>query len=123
MKTKSWAIGLILLTTLFTSTAQILYKKGAETLSFDILAIITNYYLIFGILLYVIGAGLMILAFRGGDLTVLYPIIATSYIWVGILSWLIFSESLNIFRWAGIFSIFFGVIFVGIGSKGEAGSL
>lgn len=117
MKTKLWAVCLMVCVTFFTSTAQVLYKKGTETLEFNILSIITNYYLISGFMLYVIGAVLMIVAFKGGELSVLYPIVATSYIWVGIFSYFIFHDSLNYLRWIGIFSIFFGVIAVGVGSK------
>ena len=117
MKTKLWAIGLIVLTTLLTSSAQLLYKKGSETLEFNLFAILTNYSLLLGLLLYIIGAFLLIIALKGGDLSVLYPIIATSYIWVGIFSYLLFDEPLNYLRWLGIITIFFGVIFVGIGGK------
>jgi undecaprenyl phosphate-alpha-L-ara4N flippase subunit ArnE len=117
MKTKLWAIGLMILTTLLTSTAQLFYKKGAENLEFNIISIITNYPLITGLFLYMVGAVLMITAFKGGELSVLYPIIATSYIWVGLFSFIIFHESLNTLRWLGILAIFFGVIFISIGSK------
>ncbi len=117
MKTKLWAIGLMILTTLLTSSAQIFYKKGAEKLTFNLLSIITNYPLLTGLFLYGIGAVLMITALKGGELTVLYPIIATSYIWVALLSSLIFHESLNLLRWLGILAIVFGVVFVGVGSK------
>ena len=120
MKTKFWAIALMVITTLFTSVAQVFYKTGADKLSFDILAIITNVPIIIGLMLYVIGAVLMIIALRGGELSVLYPIIATSYIWVGILSFFIFNEALNLLRWSGISAIFFGVVFIGLGSKGAA---
>ena len=107
----------MLLTTLLTSTAQVFYKRGVPSLEFNILSIITNYDIIIGLLLYVVGAVLMITAFKGGELSVLYPIVATSYIWVGLFSYFIFAESLNILRWLGIFAIFFGVVFIGLGSK------
>lgn len=121
MKTKPWAIALMLLTTLFTSTAQVFYKKGVSTLEFNLISIITNYYILLGLFIYIIAATLMIIAFKGGQLSVLYPIIATSYIWVGIFSYFIFNEQLNLLRWLGILAIFFGVIFIGIGSKDSEG--
>lgn len=117
MKTKFWAILLMLITTVLTSLAQVFYKTGADKLSFDIMAIITNTPIIVGLVLYAVGAVLMIIALRGGELSVLYPIIATSYIWVGILSFFIFNEALNLLRWLGIFAIFFGVFFIGLGSR------
>jgi drug/metabolite transporter (DMT)-like permease len=119
MKTKPWAIALMLLTTLLTATAQVFYKLGIPKLEFNFYSIITNYYLLIGLGLYAIGAALMITALKGGELSVLYPIIATSYIWVGLFSFFIFHESLNLLRWLGISSIFFGVIFIGLGSKNK----
>lgn len=119
MKTKLWAIGLMILTTLLTSTAQIFYKFGAKALEFNFYALITNYNLILGLFLYAVGAVLMIIALKGGELSVLYPIIATSYIWVGFFSYYIFHESLNLFRWSGILAICLGVIFINLGSKGN----
>ena len=117
MTTKLWSILLVLFTTLLTSSAQILWKKGSATLQPNIVSIITNYYLIGGILLYVVGGTLIILAFRGGEVSVLYPIIATSYIWVSFLSMRFLGEMMNNFKWIGITSIIVGIIFIGYGSK------
>lgn len=117
MATKLWAALLILFTTILTSSAQILYKLGSASLSFDIVGILTNYYLIAGILLYAVGGILMIVSFRGGEVSVLYPIIATSYIWVSFLSMYFLNESMNIFKWLGITSIIAGIISIGYGSK------
>ena len=117
MATKLWAIGLVLLTTLLTSTAQIFYKFGSETLEFNLIKIITNYNLIMGLSLYVVGAILLILAFRGGDVSVLYPIFATSYIWVSFLSIWFFGENMNLFRWLGVITIIIGISLISYGSK------
>ncbi|MBI2558562.1 hypothetical protein HYW20_04520 [Candidatus Woesearchaeota archaeon] len=119
MATKLWAALLILFTTLLTSSAQLLYKFGSSTLSFDIIGILTNYYLIAGILLYAVGGILMIVSFRGGEVSVLYPIIATSYIWVSFLSMYFLNEAMNIFKWLGVISIIAGIISIGYGSKGS----
>ncbi len=117
MATKLWAALLILFTTLLTSSAQILYKFGIPSLKFNLMSIITNYYLIGGLLLYGVGAILMIISFRGGEVSVLYPIIATSYIWVSILSLYFLGETMNIFRWTGVFIIVAGIVSISYGSK------
>ena len=110
---------LILFTTLLTSSAQILYKLGIPSLKFDLMSIITNYYLIGGLALYGIGAILMIISFRGGEVSVLYPIIATSYIWVSILSVYFLGEHMNSFRWIGVFIIIAGILSISYGSRGK----
>lgn len=117
MTTKLWAALLVLFTTVLTSSAQILWKKGSATLAFDILSIVTNYYIIGGILLYVVGGTLLIISFRGGDVSVLYPIIAMSYIWVSLLSVNFLGEQMNHFKWLGVLSIIIGIASIGYGSK------
>jgi len=117
MKTKLWAISLMVFTTLLTSVAQIFYKKGAEILAFNLIDLITNYPLIIGMILYAIGGVLMIISFRGGEVSVLYPIIATSYIWVSFLSIFFLNETMNLFKWVGVFIIFSGIVLIGYGSN------
>ena len=117
MATKLWAALLVLFTTLLTSSAQLLWKKGSATLTFDIVNILTNYYIIGGILLYIIGGILLIISFRGGEVSVLYPIIATSYIWVSLLSVKFLGEQMNHFKWLGVLSIIIGIASIGFGSK------
>jgi len=117
MKTKLWAMGMVLGCTLLTSTAQLFYKFGADEISFNILSIITNVNLIMGILLYIVGGTILIISLRGGELSVLYPILATSYIWVSFLSIYFLSESMNLFKWLGIFTIMAGIILIGFGSS------
>jgi drug/metabolite transporter (DMT)-like permease len=117
MTTKLWAVGIIFFSTLLTSTAQLFYKFAADKLSLDILSLITNYELIAGMVLYAIGGVLLIISFRGGEVSVLYPIFATSYIWVSFLSIYFLGEIMNIFKWVGVFTIIAGIAFIGYGSK------
>ena len=117
MSTKLWAALLVLFTTFLNSIAQLLYKFGSERLEFDIMSILTNYYIIGGILTYIIGGILVILALRGGEVSVLSPIIATGYIWVSLLSVFFLDETMNIFKWIGIVSIIGGIALIGYGSK------
>jgi len=117
MSTKLWAALLVLFTTLLTSSAQLLWKKGSATLAFSISGILTNYYLLAGILLYAVGGILIIISLRGGEVSVLYPIIATSYIWVSLLSVKFLNESMNAFKWMGVIAIIAGIISIGYGSR------
>lgn len=116
MATKSWAIYLVLLCTLFTSAGQLFLKLGSKTASLN-LGLLTNYYLIVGIALYLTSAVMLIIAFKGGELSVLYPFIATSFVWVSFLSVHFLGEAMNSWKWLGIVVIIIGVSFVGIGNK------
>jgi len=120
MATKLWAALLVLFTTLLTSSAQLFYKFGSATVSLNLLDLFTNYYLIAGLLLYAVGGALMIVSFRGGEVSVLYPIIATSYIWVSFLSMFFLGETMNEFKWFGVVIIIAGIALIGYGSKDGA---
>lgn len=120
MNVNKKAILLILITTFLTSAAQILFKTTANDLVFDIVKIITNYNLLIGLLLYLIGGILVIISFRYGEITILYPILATSYVWVNLLSNYFFEEQINVFKWTGIAAIIIGVSLLGFGKKNIA---
>jgi|TARA_B100001971_G_scaffold206039_1_gene224296 undecaprenyl phosphate-alpha-L-ara4N flippase subunit ArnE len=120
MATKFWAIGIVFFTTLLTSTAQIFWKSGIEKLEFNLLSIITNANILIGILLYIIGGILLIISLRGGEVSVLYPIIATSYVWVSILSIYFLNEFMSLYKWLGVFTIIAGIVMIGFGSKTTA---
>jgi drug/metabolite transporter (DMT)-like permease len=116
MKTKSWAIFLVIFTTLLTSAGQILYKKGADNLELTIPALLHNYPLIIGLGVYAVAGALIIISLRGGEVSVLYPIIATSYIWVSFLSIYFLDESMNPWKWLGVLTIMGGIVLIGFGS-------
>ena len=116
MATKLWAMGIVLGVTLLTSTAQLFWKFGADKLEFNIMSAITNVNILMGILLYVVGGILLIISLRGGEVSTLYPIIATSYIWVSFLSIYFLGESMSLFKWFGVFTIMAGIVMIGFGS-------
>jgi len=118
-KTPTWTILLVLFCTVLTTSAQVSWKYGADKLVIDPIAILYNYNIWLGFFFYGIGAILLIYSLKYGELSVLYPIIATSYIWVAILSMILFSESLNFFKIIGILIIVLGVSLIGYGSRKE----
>lgn len=113
----------MILCTFFTSIAQIFLKKGAAGLLFNqgsvglFFSILGNFPLIIGCFLYGMAAIIFIIALKGGDLSVLYPIIATSYFWVTLLSQFYLGEKINFLKWTGVFIIFLGISIVGFGGK------
>jgi len=117
MKTKLWAIGLVVFCTLFTSAAQLFYKSGASNLEWNLLALITNWPILLGIGLYGLGAVLMIVALRGGEVTTLYPIITFSYVLVTLGSGYFFGEVLNPMKWLGVGVIIVGILMIVLGEK------
>ncbi len=113
------SIGLVFLCTVSGAAAQILMKEGAEHITgAGLLGIITNLPLMAGYALYGLNTLLMVLALRRGHLSVLYPIIALTYVWVTILSPRFFpTDHLNVWKVAGVTLIVFGVSLIGTGSR------
>lgn len=113
MTTKLWAMGLVLFCTLLTSMAQIIYKFGIKPFNVYLIAL--------GLVIYGIAAIILITALKGGEISVLYPIIATSYIWVSLFSPIFFpSDNMNILKWFGVVFIILGVSLIGLGSKKDS---
>jgi len=92
------------------------FKIGAEKLSKNFNDILRNFALIKGAILYGTSAILYIIALKGGELSVLYPIVATGYIVVCFLSVKFLHEKMNREKWLGIAIIILGVTFIGLGS-------
>jgi len=103
--------------TIFTSLGQLFLKKGVDNFVFTLLGILRNSNFLIGLTLYAFGALLLIIALRGGELSVLYPIVATGYVWVSIMSIHYIGENMNIFKWTGLLFIIFGVSLIGYGSQ------
>jgi len=95
----------------------ILLKKASATLKPTLSSVIHNRYLISGVLIYGIGTVMYIIALRGGELSILYPLIATSYIWTAIFSQRLLGEKMNRNKWIGIILILIGVSLIGMGAK------
>jgi drug/metabolite transporter (DMT)-like permease len=116
---KRRSLVLIVAFTLLAAAAQVLFKFGTNRLlgHTSLVAILTDVPLIGGLVLYGLGAAMMILALRHGELSVLYPLISLSYVWVAILSVVIFGESMNPYKVGGICVIMAGVGVMGMGSQ------
>jgi multidrug transporter EmrE-like cation transporter len=109
---------LVFLCTLIGAAAQILLKMGANQLvSSNPLKMLLNPWLVCGYALYGISTMLLILALRKGQLSVLYPVIALTYVWVTILSMGIFKESMNIYKAIGLSVVVAGVAVLGRDSR------
>ncbi|MFQ5474618.1 MAG: multidrug transporter [Candidatus Nanoarchaeia archaeon] len=117
MTTKPEAIALVAVCTIFTSLGSLLFKLAMISFRFNLWSILMNYYLWLGIVVYGWGAVLLIFALRGGQLSVLYPIMSLTYIWALIFAFFLLKESISIPEIAGVLIILIGVSAIGKGSK------
>ncbi|MBU0459586.1 MAG: hypothetical protein KKH52_02120 [Nanoarchaeota archaeon] len=116
-ETQKKAIILMIVCTLFTSLGQILWKLGLVEINFKMPLSIFNLPFMLGFVAYGVGTILMLLAFRRGELSILYPIAATSYVWVSLISPVLFPHDfMNVWKWSGVVVILISVSLLGYGS-------
>lgn len=81
-----------------------------------VVGMITNPMLFTGYALYGLNTVMLAIALRESELSLLYPVIALTYVWVTILSVALLHETLNPFKAVGI-----AVIVLGVGILGRGG--
>lgn len=103
--------------TVLGAAAQILMKIGMTHFQPNLWALVTNVPLFIGYVLYGINTLLLVLALREGELSMLYPIIALTYVWVTLLSYTLLNEPPNALKNAGVAAIVLGVAVLGKGKS------
>ena len=107
---------LVFACTVLGAAAQLFMKVGMTRFQPTIPALITNIPLIIGYALYGINTLMLIVALREGELSMLYPIISLTYVWVTLLSYLLLHEPPNVYKNIGI-----TIIVAGVGVLGRSG--
>ena len=108
---------LVFACTILGAAAQILMKVGMAHFAPNVMAIVTNVPLMAGYVLYGINTLMLVVALKEGELSMLYPIIALTYVWVTLLSYTLLSEPPNLYKNIGITTIVIGVAVIGRGGK------
>jgi len=108
---------LVIACTILGAAAQILMKVGMSHFQPNFMALVTNVPLVTGYALYGINTLMMVLALREGELSMLYPIIAMTYVWVTLLSYALLAEKPNLYKNLGIATIVVGVAVLGRGGR------
>ena len=116
MSTQLWAIILVIVACLIGSFGTLFLKRGSAKFTLNPFKLIKNYDIILGIFCYAIGTIFFIPALKGGDLSVLYPLVATTYIWVIIWSRIFLKEKITKPKLIGLIIIILGISLIGIGS-------
>ena len=113
VKNVDWKILLLTALAAFIgSIGQLEFKRGADNLQFDIKLLLTNYHLIIAVTVYALSTVLYVYALSKQNLSILYPIIATSYIWTLIFAKIFLKEQVGLTSWTGAFFILLGVTLI-----------
>jgi multidrug transporter EmrE-like cation transporter len=115
------AVFLVFVCTLLGAAAQVFFKLAANSLGTKTLGqvlanplpVLLNPSLLAAYSLYGVNTALLTLALKKGQLSVLYPVISLTYVWVTLLSMMIFNEQMNVMKAVGLAIVVAGVAVLG----------
>jgi drug/metabolite transporter (DMT)-like permease len=106
---------LMVASSLVGSFGAVFLKMGSARVSRNPLSF-ANPRLVLGVALYLLSSVFYVLGIRGGELTILYPIVSLSYIWTAIWARFFFREAITGRKVVALGLILNGVILVGAGA-------
>ncbi|RYE00643.1 MAG: hypothetical protein EOP50_03425 [Sphingobacteriales bacterium] len=93
---------------------QFLYKSGSDQAGGFIVSYLLNPRLLGGVACYIAVMVLFVAAYkRGGVLTVLYPVYATTFIWAAVIAWISYGVPIRPLNVAGMLLIIGGMYLMG----------
>jgi multidrug transporter EmrE-like cation transporter len=114
MTTPLSSIWMFLVAALLGAVGQFLYKSGADRAGGSIGSYLWNARLLGGVVCYVAVMVLFVAAFkRGGALSVLYPIYATTFIWAALIAWMAYGTPIRPVHVAGMALLIGGMYLMG----------
>jgi multidrug transporter EmrE-like cation transporter len=105
---------LVFVASVIGSFGAVFLKMGAARLDGSILSFV-NTRLVLGVTLFLGSSVFYAFGIRGGQLSVLYPMVSLGYIWTLLWSRLFFNEPFTSSKFIGLGLILMGVFFVGLG--------
>ena len=117
MTTPIYAMALVIFGAFIGSLAAVGLKAGAQRLEFNLKALLTNWQLMIGAGGYLVSTVFYILGIKNGELSVLFPMVSTSYLWTMLWSKLYFGEPMTRAKFAGLALILIGCVLLGLGTQ------
>jgi multidrug transporter EmrE-like cation transporter len=107
------SIALFALAALFGAAGQYLYKSGADRAGGSAMSYL-NARILGGVVCYVAVMALFVAAFkRGGAMTVLYPIYASTFAWAAVIAWFAYGTPIRPVHVAGMLLLIGGMYLMG----------
>jgi hypothetical protein len=115
MTTHPMAIAYFLVAALLGALGQYLYKSGAEAADGTLVGWVLNARVAGGLICYVAVMVLFLAAFRkGGSLTVLYPLYASTFIWAAVIALVAYGVPIKPANIAGMAVLVVGMYLMGV---------
>ncbi|MBU0459587.1 MAG: EamA family transporter [Nanoarchaeota archaeon] len=105
---------LVLVGSFIGAIGTFIIKKGTNKHNF--FRLWKSKYLWGGFVFYAVSVLLYIIALDQEELSVLYPLVSTAYIWTTLFSVKYLGEKMNNYKWLALVGIIIGISLIGIGS-------
>ncbi len=102
----------VLLSNFLGAIGVLLLKLGSKEVTWNVKVLLTNPKILIGFFCSCISAAIFIIMLKFGNLSVLYSLSSTTYIWITLFSRSYLNEMIPPLRYVGIFGIVVGVIFI-----------
>lgn len=109
------SILLVLVAAFIGSIGMALLKLGAGRLKFTFQALLTNWALAAGVVMFLLSSVFFVLGIRRGELTVLYPMVSLGYVWALLWAKLFFNEKMTRTKFTGLSMVMCGILLLFIG--------
>lgn len=114
MRTPMASIVMFLFASLLGALGQFLYKSGANMADGSVSGYLANWRLLCGVGCYGAVMVLFVAAFkRGGDLSVLYPVYATTFIWAALIGLMAYGTPIKPINVLGMAALIVGMYLMG----------
>jgi len=114
VSTPAVSVVLFVIAAVLGAVGQYFYKTGADLASGSLTSYLFNARLLAGVVCYFTVMVLFVAAFRkGGELTVLYPIYASTFIWAAIIAYFAYQTPIRPVNVAGMALIVAGMYLMG----------
>jgi len=114
VNTPGISIVLFVIAALLGAIGQFLYKSGADSADGSVAGYVLNLRLMGGVGCYVAVMVLFVAAFRkGGALTVLYPIYASTFVWAALIAWRAYGTPIRPVNVVGMLLLIVGMYLMG----------
>ncbi len=113
-QTPLFSIVCFVIASLLGAVGQFLYKSGADKATDTVAGYLLNGRILAGVVSYIAVMVLFVAAFkRGGALTVLYPIYATTFIWAALIAMAAYGTPIRFVNIAGMALLIVGMYLMG----------
>lgn len=116
MTTPPSSIALVTFGSFIGSFAALGLKAGSARLK-NLRSLFTNWPLMAGIAGYLLSSVFFIIGLKNGELSILFPMVSTGYIWTMIWARLFFKEPFTRGKFVGLALILAGCVLLGLGTR------